>query len=183
MNSVVERQEDGELMSRVSAGDQTAYRELSAKYLERVLNYSYRIVGSRADAEEVTQEAFLRLWKDAEKWKPNAKVSTWLFRVAHNLCIDRMRRRKHTSDQEVELATDSVRPSRVLSRRVVADAVREAVDDLPERQREALMLSHYEGMGNPEIGEVLGVSVEAVESLLGRARRSLRATLGQHRGG
>ncbi len=183
MNSNAERHQDGELMSRVSAGDEGAYRELSTKYLERVLNYSYRIVGTSADAEEVTQEAFFRLWKDADRWKPNAKVSTWLFRVAHNLCIDRIRRQKHIGGEEVELGTDSVRPSRVLARRVVADAVKEAVETLPQRQREALILAHYEGLGNPEVASVLGVSVEAVESLLSRARRSLRTTLSQHRGG
>ena len=169
-------------MSRVGAGDERAYRELSGKYLERVLNYSFRIVQNRAEAEEVAQETFFRLWKDAERWKPNAKVSTWLFRVAHNLCVDRVRRRRHTSMEDEDFATDSVRPSLVFARKVVADAVNAAVGQLPPRQREALVLAHYEGMGNPEIGEVLGVSTEAVESLLSRARRSLREALGQHRG-
>ena len=84
--------------------------------------------------------------------------------------------------EDEDFATDSVRPSLVFARKVVADAVNAAVGQLPPRQREALVLAHYEGMGNPEIGEVLGVSTEAVESLLSRARRSLREALGQHRG-
>src|SRR5690606_3547919 len=111
-----------------------------------------------------------------------ARLSTWLFRVAHNLCIDRIRARKPQGNPEVELGSDSVRPSRMLARRRVAEAVQAALAGLPERQREALVLSHYEGMGNIQIADVMGVSVEAVESLLGRARRGLRATLSELRG-
>lgn len=173
---------DAELMARVAQGDAGAYRELSNLYLKRVLNYSYRILGSVAEAEEVTQDTFVRLWTSASSWQPRALVSTWLYRVAHNLSIDRLRARKPQANPEIELGSDSVRPSRMLGRRRVAESVQAAIAKLPDRQREALVLSHYEGLGNLQIGAVMGISVEAVESLLGRARRSLRASLSELKG-
>jgi RNA polymerase sigma-70 factor (ECF subfamily) len=171
---------DAQLMRRAGKGEAQAYRQLADAYTKRVLNHAYRILGNVAEAEEVTQEAFVRLWKVAPKWDSRAKVTTWLFRVVHNLAVDRVRRRRPVVSDETELASDSARPSQMLARRRTAESVRDAVQQLPERQRHALQLSHYEGLGNAEIGEVLGVGVEAVESLLSRARRQLRQRLAEH---
>jgi len=168
---------DAALMRRMQDGDARAYRQLSEHYLARVLNYSYRMLGSRAEAEEVCQEAFLRLWKLREPWKGEAKVVSWLFRVAHNLCTDRLRRRRDVSDDAEHAAPESRRPSAILERREVSIAVREAIERLPERQKAALLMAHYEEMSNPEIGAVLDIGVRAVESLLSRARRQLRDEL------
>jgi RNA polymerase sigma-70 factor (ECF subfamily) len=134
------------------------------------------MLGNTQEAEDVSQEAFLRLWQHAPDWEPRAKLSTWLFRVAHNLAIDRLRQRRPV-DTDVDVATDSARPSRVLDRRRTAERVRAALALLPDRQRSALLMSHYEGLSNPEIADILGVSVESVESLSSRARRTLRQHL------
>lgn len=171
---------DAQLMQRAGAGDASAYRQLADAYTKRVLNHAYRVLGNVAEAEEVTQEAFVRLWKLAPEWNARAQVTTWLFRVVHNLSVDRTRRRRAVVSDESELGTDSARPSRMLARRQTAESVQRAVAALPERQRHALQLSHYDGLSNPEIAEVLGVGVEAVESLLSRARRQLRSRLAEH---
>ena len=173
----VERDEEIALMKRVGAGDAQAYRALSDHFLRRIVAYAQRLLGNPAEAEDVAQETFLRLWKQADSWKPQARLSTWLYRIAHNLCIDRIRRRRDTSPDHLERFSIGDRPSALMLRKQVADAVELALSGLPERQRAAIALSHYEGLSNPEIAEVLEVSVEAVESLLSRGRRALRKDL------
>ena len=126
----------------------------------------------------------LRLWKQASDWRAGeAKASTWLYRVVHNLCIDRIRRRK--PQVPVEDAPEPVDPHpSVLERMAQSEtsaSVARAIGTLPERQRNALMLRHFEGWSNPEIGEELGCSVEAVESLLARARRQLAKLMTEER--
>lgn len=175
-NPEIER--DAALMARLQQGEVAAYRELMDQHVRPVLNYSYRLLGSRAEAEEVTQEVFLRLWK-LETWSPEARVISWLLRVAHNLCTDRLRRRREVGDSGVEASTDSRRPSHILEQRERVEAIRAAIDRLPERQRAALVMSHFEGLSNREIAAVMDVGVEAVESLLSRARRQLRGQLGR----
>lgn len=165
-----------ELLGRLRTGDATAYRALAEQHLDPILNYCMRMLTNSAEAEDVTQETFLELWQNPPAAEATPKLSTWLYRVAHNRSIDRLRRRRDTTTED-ELATDSVRPSRVLERRHTVEAVQQAIARLPERQRAALCMSHYDAMTNPEIAEVLGVSVEATESLLARARRTLREEL------
>lgn len=168
---------DADLMRRLQAGEARAYRELSDLYLRRVLNYSYRMLGNQAEAEEVCQDVFFRLWKLREPWKGDAQVISWLLRVAHNLCTDRLRRRRNVVDDLEQEAPESRRPPAMLERRDAALAVREAIARLPERQKAAVLMAHFDGMSNPEIGEILQVGVRAVESLLSRARRQLRDDL------
>jgi RNA polymerase sigma-70 factor, ECF subfamily len=171
-------------MRALGQGDVAAYRALSTAYLQRVVTYAQRLLGNSAEAEDVTQEVFLRLWQGARSWEANALVGTWLYRVTHNLCIDRLRRGDRYSEDEAEPGTDSHRPSQLLERRELAEAVQQAVEELPPRQRAALLLSHDEGLGNPEIAAILELGVEAVESLLARARRRLREVLvAYHRSG
>jgi RNA polymerase sigma-70 factor (ECF subfamily) len=170
------RDDEAELCQRLRQRDPKAFRTLSERHLRPVLNYAQRMLGNTQEAEDVSQEAFLRLWQHAPDWEPRAKLSTWLFRVAHNLAIDRLRQRRPV-DTDVDVATDSARPSRVLDRRRTADRVRAALALLPDRHRSALLMSHYEGLSNPEIADILGVSVESVESLSSRARRTLRQHL------
>jgi RNA polymerase sigma-70 factor (ECF subfamily) len=164
------------LLELSRTGDEAAYRVLSERYLKPILNHCLRMLTNLAEAEDVTQETFLKLWQSPPDPKETPKVSTWLYRVAHNRCVDVLRKRRDTTTED-ELAVDSVRPSRALERKQTAEAVQGALARLPERQRSALCLSHYEGMSNPEIALVLGVSVEATESLLSRARRTLREAL------
>jgi RNA polymerase sigma-70 factor (ECF subfamily) len=136
------------------------------------------MLGSRAEAEEVSQESFLRLWKHADTFVARAKPSTWLYRVAHNLAVDRLRRRRESShNSSIEEVPTSDRPSLHLYDKQVALAVESALSELPERQRAAISLVHYQGMSNAEAALVLGVKVRALESLLARGRQQLRERL------
>jgi RNA polymerase sigma-70 factor (ECF subfamily) len=131
------------------------------------------------EAEDVAQETFLRAWKQAPMWKEgSARFDTWLHRVALNLCYDRLRRRREQPTAEPPEQTDpGAAPDRGLLAADVGRRVAAALEALPERQREAVVLCHYQELGNIEAAGVMEVSVEALESLLARGRRSLRAAL------
>ena len=170
---------DLDLVRRVGAGDGPACAALVDRHLARILGLAGRMLGSRADAEEVAQEVFLRVWQQAGRWRAGeARFSTWLHRVAVNLCQDRLRRRRETS---LEAAGDPPSPDpppeAALQRDAVVARVGEALRQLPERQRTAILLSHYQELGNVEAAAVLGISVEALESLLARGRRRLKELL------
>ena len=171
---------DEALLARVAEGDPAAVRALVARKLPRLMSLAQRMLGEAAEAEDVAQEAFLRIWRQAPLWRPGqAKFDTWLHRVALNLCYDRLRRRREVvTDAPPEQADPGPAPDRGLEARDVARRVSTALADLPERQREAIVLCHYQELGNIEAAAVMGVSVEALESLLGRGRRALRAALG-----
>ena len=127
----------------------------------------------------VAQETLLRAWKQAPRWKPGkAKFDTWLHRVAMNLCYDRLRKRREIATDAVpEQVDDGAAPDRGLMARDVGLRVDAALQALPERQREAVVLCHYQELGNIEAAGIMGVSVEALESLLSRGRRALRSAL------
>ena len=170
---------EDELIARAAQGDRRAFRKLVDLHVERLHRLGYRMLGSREEAEDVAQESFIRLFRALPDWQPGrAKLSTWLYRVASNLCIDRLRKRREVALPEDYDAPDPQAESDGgLADRELRDRVRGAIDALPERQRLAILLSHYEGCGNPETADVLGISVEAVESLLSRARRTLKQAL------
>lgn len=168
--------DDLELMRRIGDGDANAYRVVSDRHMQAILRYATRLLGERAEAEDVTQETFLRLWTTAATWQPNARVNTWMHRIAHNLCIDRIRRRRG-DPTETEIVDDQHQPSDLVMRRELATTVEQALSALPERQRAAVVLVHYQGMTNPEAADVIGVGVEALESLLSRGRTTLRTML------
>ncbi|MEM9062390.1 MAG: sigma-70 family RNA polymerase sigma factor [Pseudomonadota bacterium] len=175
---------DAELLARFAGGDQSAARELTDRLLPGALRQAWRMLGDQVEAEDVAQDAMLKLWKQASTWRAGeAKASTWLYRVVHNLCIDRMRRRR--PQVPVEDAPEPVDPDlSVLERMAQSEtsvAVSRAIGTLPERQRQALILRHFEGWSNPEIGAELECSVEAVESLLARARRQLAAIMSEEK--
>jgi RNA polymerase sigma factor (sigma-70 family) len=171
---------DEELLSRVAAGDPAAVRALVGRKLPRLLALAGRMLGDGPEAEDVAQDAFLRVWKQAPKWRPGAaKFDTWLHRVALNLCYDRLRRRRELAFAEPpERADEGPAPDRGLQAMDTGRRVAAAMAALPDRQREAIVLCHYQELGNIEAAAVMGVSVEALESLLARGRRALRAALG-----
>jgi len=171
---------DEELLSRVAGGDPAASRALVARKLPRLMSLAGRMLGDPAEAEDVAQEAFLRIWKQAPKWRPGeARFDTWLHRVALNLCYDRLRRRRELAFAEPpDRPDEGPGPDRGLEASDTGRRVSAALQALPDRQREAIVLCHYQELGNIEAAAVMGVSVEALESLLGRGRRALRAALG-----
>ena len=180
---VMSNTSDEELLALYANGDQAAARALMLRHAPRVLSLARRLLTDPAEAEDVTQEAMLRLWKIAPNWRTGeAKVSTWLYRVGSNLCTDRLRKKRGLGlDEATEIQDEA---PNVEDQMIAADrgrALREAMDRLPDRQKLALTLRHFEERSNPEIAEVLGTSIEAVESLLSRARRALAADLSSNR--
>ncbi|TDQ61372.1 RNA polymerase ECF family sigma subunit [Phaeovulum veldkampii DSM 11550] len=174
---------DEALLVLYANGDRDAARFLTLRLVPRVLRVAARMLGDAAEAEDVAQEAMLRLWRVAPEWRQGeAQVSTWLYRVAANLCTDRLRRRRGLALDEVAEPEDG-RPSAVEGM-IAADratALQAALDALPERQRQAVILRHLEGLTNPEIAQVMEIGVEAVESLTARGKRALTAMLAGRR--
>lgn len=175
---------DEELLARVAHGDPASVRALVARKLPRLLSLAGRMLGDASAAEDVAQEAFLRVWKQAPRWQPGAaRFDTWLHRVALNLCYDRLRRRREMSYAvPPEQIDEGPAPDRALDASDTGRRVSAALQSLPDRQREAIVLCHYQELGNIEAAAVMGVSVEALESLLGRGRRTLRTALADLRG-
>ncbi len=177
----MDERSDDELVAAVAGGDEAACRALMARHLPRIVALGRRMLGNHADAEDVAQEVFLRVWTHADRWQPGkAQFGTWLHRVATNLCLDRIRKnRGGTEDIDAipEPASDEPGPDRKLEQSQLAARVDAALRQLPARQRAAIVLSHYQGLSNTETADILDVSVDAVESLLSRARRQLRAEL------
>jgi RNA polymerase sigma factor (sigma-70 family) len=176
---------DAELLDRVASNDAEAVRTMVARKLPRLLALATRMLGDREEAHDVAQEAFMRIWKHAARWQHGqARFDTWLHRVVLNLCYDRLRRH-----QELPAADDLPEPvdPAPLPDQQVDDAARSAriaaaLAALPARQREALVLQYYQELSNIEAAALMGITVDALESLLSRARRNLRAHLAGERG-
>ena len=174
---------DDALLVLYANGDAEAARALTLRLTPRVLRLASRMLGDAAEAEDVAQEAMLRLWRIAADWRQGeAQVATWLYRVASNLCTDRLRQRRPVdldAVPEVEDGRASAVEGMIEADR--ARALQAALDLLPERQRQAVILRHLEGLSNPEIAAVMDIGVEAVESLTARGKRALAAALAGRR--
>ena len=170
---------DEELVRRVGQGDPAAIQAMVARKLPRMLTLAQRMLGDATEAEDVAQEAMLRAWRQAPRWTPGqAKFDTWLHRVGLNLCYDRLRRRREiATDTPPDRPDDGPAPDRGLLAMETGARVEAALAKLPERQREAIVLCHYQELGNIEAAGLMNVSVEALESLLSRGRRALRTAL------
>ena len=172
------RKADEALMARIAEGDAQAFAELVDTRLDRVLAVARRMLGSDADAEDVAQEALLRLWRQAEKWDGGrAQISTWLYRVTVNLCIDRIRARREDTTAEIPETPISASQQQSMEEDDLSDFMDQALQELPERQKLALVLFHYEDLSMAAVAEMMEISVEAVESLLARGRRTLKQRL------
>lgn len=170
---------DEDLVRRVGQGDPAAIQAMVARKLPRMLALAQRMLGDPVEAEDVAQDAMMRAWRQAPRWTPGkAKFDTWLHRVALNLCYDRLRRRREIpTDTLPERADESAAPDRGLLASDVGVRVDAALARLPERQREAIVLCHYQELTNIEAAALMAVSVDALESLLARGRRALRQAL------
>jgi len=170
---------DAELIARVGRQDAAAVRELVERKLPRLLALATRMLGDRMEAEDVAQEAFVRIWQQAPRWRTGeAKFDTWLHRVALNLCYDRLRGgREDAMAEPPEDADPRPGPADHLAGRDRDEGVRTALAALAPRQREAVILTYYQELSNIEAAAAMDISVDALESLLARARRSLREQL------
>jgi RNA polymerase sigma-70 factor (ECF subfamily) len=188
---------DDALMRRAGSGDKAAFALLVRRHLARATALAQRITGNRSDAEEIVQEAFLRCWQKAPEWRPverpandraandrggdgaTAQFGTWLYRVLVNLCLDRRRRPQPVGIEAADTVADSAADGfDETARGETSRRVQAAMAQLPERQRAALALCYFEGLGNIEAAATLDISIGALESLLVRARRALRDALG-----
>jgi RNA polymerase sigma-70 factor (ECF subfamily) len=174
--------EDSELLDRLATGDETAFRLLVERHIDRAYAIALRIVGSAADAEDVVQDTMLKVWTHRGRWQHGrAKFSTWLYRVVSNRCID-IRRKPRTENVDVvpEVADGKPDAASVIERAEMTDILEAAMQRLPEQQRVAVILSYHENMSNGEIAEVMDTTIAAVESLLKRGRQQLREMLRRH---
>jgi RNA polymerase sigma-70 factor (ECF subfamily) len=173
---------DHDLMARTAQGDGRAFRTLAGRHAGRAFGLARRILGSGSLAEEIVQDALLRVWINAPRWRPEAAFRTWLYRIVINLCLNAKRRApelplaaaEHVADPA--LGADARLEANERDRRVAA-----AIDALPARQRAAIALTYQEGLSNAEVAAVLDTSVSGVETLLVRAKRALRAALDSDR--
>jgi RNA polymerase sigma-70 factor (ECF subfamily) len=170
---------DAALAAAIAAGDADAFERFVEKYERPVFSTIYRYVGDRVAAEDVAQEVFMKVWRRAKSFKGRSSFSTWLYRVVVNQCLNF--RRKRARSRNVPLDENIVADGPALDERLDeesrAAAVRAAVDELPPRQRMALILTKFEGRSYREVAEIIGTSTSSVESLLFRARQSLKEKL------
>ena len=186
--------DDIKLFLEFQRGNKQSFEKLLDKYEKPVINFIYHIVGNREDAEDLAQEVFLRIYQSAKNYKPTAKFSTWLYRIAVNISIDHKRKPANklqaitdsldkqivTDENEItkEIADTSKNlPENILEQKRIDETVRSALLSLPSNQRIALTLIVYENKSYREISEILGYSVSSVESLLFRTRQSLKQKL------
>ena len=186
------------LVKLVARKNQTAFKKLLNMHLSGINRYTVRMIGNTANAEDITQEVFLRLWTRADSYKPEAsKLSTWLHNIAHNLCIDYFRKNNrfiqdsseiYETEENLHLASVSGRPHGIatsgsdepeheLAKKTRDNDVKKALMTLPERQRSAIIICHYQGVSNKDAAHIMEVSVDALESLLSRGRLKLRKLL------
>ena len=184
---------DVDLMLRVKEDDELAYEQLLLSYQNRLFRVLRHIVGSDAVAEDLVQDVFLRVWRARKNYQPAARFSTWIFHIAHNVASNSLRDRNRRKEYQVStpddndsgsfklehmaMASTGVMPVRKLDKAERAEMVRVAIEALNERQRMALLLCKFEGLSYQEIAETMELSVQAVKSLLSRARVNLKALL------
>lgn len=166
-------------MQQIRCRNHQAFAQLVDRHLASLHGFAQRMLGNPADADDIVQETFLRVWNKADQWQPKqAKLSTWLHRITHNLCIDFYRRDK---GEKVDLADveliDPHQPDHTLQQEEITIQVEAALQQLPESQRSAIILCYYQGMKNRDAAEALEISVAALESLMARGRRKLKKIL------
>lgn len=169
---------DDELMKAICNGNQTAYQAVVKQHLPSISHYAFRLLGNRKDTEDITQETFLKLWINANSWRPDkAKLTTWLHRIAHNLCVDYLRKHSRVQTQEdfeesaqSEYEDSSENGSEKEKLRILDLAL----SKLPESQRSAIMLCTMQNFSNKEAADIMAISVKALESTIARGKRSLR---------
>lgn len=170
---------DDLLLRRIGHGDETAFRELVERHIDRSYALALRILQQPADAEDVVQETLVKIWNSRGSWEEGrARFSTWLYRVVTNRCLD-LRRQPRTEPIEAAPEVADAQPDvlTALQRHEVSDLLQRAIDRLPDQQRVAIILSYFDDLSNSEIAEVMETTVSAVESLLKRGRQALRKLL------
>ena len=173
-------QPDPEVIRQIQSGDDSAFDELMGRYKRPVVNFIFRMLGNADDADDVAQEVFVRVYQKLDTYRPETKFSTWLFALARNAAIDRLRWRKRHPTESIDpesplpAATDTAQD---VGAREIGALIAAAVSELPEDQRTVLVLAEYQGMSHAEIAAVMRCSEKSVESRLYRAKQTLRKGL------
>lgn len=178
--TMTDAEADAMLAARIAAGDVAAYEKVVDAYMTTVFRFCYGILHHVPQAQDVTQETFLRLWTHAGRWSPEGRLRGWLLRVAHNACIDVLRRQMPSDDIDAlgeTLPAQGPDMEDAMQRAAVSGRIARAMLGLPQRQRTAVMLVYYAECGNIEAAAVMGITVDALESLLARAKRALKGVL------
>lgn len=180
--SVVDLVDDLVLMQQIAGGSEAAFRQLMQRHAAKAVRYCQRHLNDQALAEDQVQQGFLKVWVEAPRWRPEAKFTTWFYRILHNQMIDYFRQNRRPTvdiddEDAIELPDHAPIGDMVVEQQQRSKTVNAALKELPERQRQALMLSHYEGFSQREAASILGITESALESLLTRGRAALRQKL------
>nr|WP_197480033.1 RNA polymerase sigma factor SigW [Paenibacillus swuensis] len=177
---------DARLVRLARNGDQTAFAELVELYKDKIFNLGYRMLNNRQEAEDVTQETFLRVYSNLEKYDETQKFSTWIFRIGTNLCIDRLRKKKPSYSLDAELndgegtdmyamlASHDPGPENQVLLTETQDSIRKAIDSLPAKYKSAVILKYLHDQSLQEISDILGIPVTTVKTRVHRGREFLR---------
>ncbi len=186
-NTLSENDIDVQLMQRIATGDEEAFKTLIERHQGAVIGTVAKMLGCTSDSEDIAQQVFIRLWKSAPRYKPSAKFTTYLFTITRNLVFNESRRRSRKKEYSIDEREDDFHLQTVDQQQTSPDdgllhaelqtKIDQAIQDLPEKQRLALILRRYEGMPYDEIARIIGLSVSAVKSQLFRARNTLRESL------
>jgi RNA polymerase sigma-70 factor (ECF subfamily) len=166
---------DAKLIAGITRQNHDDFAEFVSRYMLSIMNFIHRYIGNRAQVEDIAQDVFLRVWQHAALCKPRAGTSprAWLYRIAYNRCMDILRQHRQQTD-DTENLVSYITPEKLYIENDKQERIKQAIDQLPERQRTALYLCTYQGLSNREAANTLDISVEALESLLTRARQKLR---------
>jgi len=172
---------DAQLMARLAAGEADAAREIVHSYMQPIVRFGAHMLKDAAEAEDIANEAIMRLWRTADTWRPDGVISGWLRRSVYTQCIDRIRKSGRmvddAGDAALNMASSGPSPESAAFGAEIGVAIDGALENLPERQRAAVTFATIDGLTGQEIADVLEISTEAVESLLARGRRTLRQAL------
>lgn len=177
MNEHFSRLDDGLIIKLIQQGDHGAFSEIVHRHSKRFYSIAYRILLNKHDAEDIVQEAFLRLWEKSDLWNPKreAKFTTWFYKVVVNLCLDHNRKKATVPlDEEKRSTVRADSQEGVLNEKQRQEILNSCIQELPERQQLALNLCFYEGLSNQEAADIMGVKIKALQSLIMRAKTTLR---------
>ncbi|MDD5530439.1 MAG: RNA polymerase sigma-70 factor [bacterium] len=185
MEDLLKNKSDEELIKGVANKDESAFEILAEKYKYSVLNIIYRYTGNRTEAEDISQDIFVKIWHSADSFKHKSKVSTWIYRIVVNYCLNFKNKNKINANiqsldelsEKGEIITNSSKEHKSYESQETDKIVRESVNKLPERYRMVLVLSRFENKSYQEISEIMNLSVPAVESLIFRAKANLKKAL------
>ena len=169
---------DAQLLAGITRQNHDDFAEFVSRYMLPIMNFIHRYFSNHAQVEDIAQDVFLKVWQHASQWQPKADSSprAWLYRIAYNRCVDLLRQQKITNN-EIDTLVSYITPEQLLLDSKKQQQINQAMQQLPERQRTALYLCTYQGLSNKEAAETLAISIDALESLLARARRHLRNQL------